>query len=42
MTEPLWTGQQVADYLGVPLATIYAMNSKGTAPRQLSVGRYMR
>ena len=42
MLEPLWTGQQVVDYLGVPIATLYAMNSKGTAPRRLCVGRYVR
>ena len=42
MPERLQSPQEVADYLGIPLATLYAMNSKGTAPRRLSVGRHVR
>lgn len=42
MTEPLWTPQQVADYFGVPLATLYAWRSKNTAPRAVRVGKHLR
>ena len=42
MVQPLWKGQEVADYLGVPLATLYAWRSRGTAPRAIRVGKHLR
>ncbi|MFJ8269468.1 helix-turn-helix transcriptional regulator [Streptomyces sp. NPDC094154] len=38
----LGTAQEVADYLQVPLATIYAWNYKGTGPKPIKVGRHVR
>lgn len=42
MQEQLMTPQEVADHLGVPLATLYRWNSYGSAPRRVKVGRYVR
>jgi excisionase family DNA binding protein len=41
-SEPLFTSEGLADYLGVPLATIYVWRARGTAPRAYRVGRYTR
>lgn len=40
--EPLLSAQEVADYLGVPLGTLYQWRTKGTAPRAVKVGRHIR
>lgn len=43
VTENHLNGPQwLADYLGVPLATVYAMNHKGTGPRRIKVGKHVR
>jgi len=34
--------REVADYLGVPVQTIYRWASRGTGPTRLRVGRYVR
>ena len=34
--------QEVADYLDVPPATLYAWRHKGTGPRGIRVGRHVR
>jgi excisionase family DNA binding protein len=36
------TVEQLADYLGVPAATVYRWNYVGTGPRRLTVGRHVR
>lgn len=38
----LLTLQEVADRLRVPIKTIYAMRSNGTAPRGVRVGKHVR
>ncbi len=38
--ERLWSLRETADFLGVPVKTLYQMNWKGTAPRSFRVGRY--
>jgi excisionase family DNA binding protein len=38
----LWTAQDVADYLGVPLATLYQWRYLGTGPSAYRVGRHLR
>lgn len=38
----LLTLQEVADYLSVPPATLYAWRHKGTGPKGLRVGRHVR
>jgi excisionase family DNA binding protein len=32
----------LAKYLGIPLNTVYQMNSRGTAPRRIRVGKHIR
>lgn len=34
--------QEVADYLDVPLGTVYAWNTRGTGPRRFRVGIHVR
>jgi excisionase family DNA binding protein len=41
-SEPLYGPQWLADYLDLPLATVYAMNSNGTGPRRIRVGKHVR
>ena len=38
----LWTAQDVADYLGVPLTTLYQWRYLGTGPSAYRVGRHLR
>lgn len=42
MADELIGPDALAEYLGVPLATVYAMNSKGTGPRRIRVGKHIR
>jgi excisionase family DNA binding protein len=41
-TEPLMTVEQVADYLSVPVKTVYRWRLTGVGPRGARVGRYVR
>lgn len=38
----LWTTQQVATYLAVPVATLYRWRHEQSGPRGLKVGRHVR
>lgn len=38
----LWTLKETADYLGLPVGTMYQLNYKGTGPRFYTVGRHCR
>lgn len=38
----LWTRQQCADYLGVPVQTLSVWRMDGRGPRAFKVGRYLR
>jgi excisionase family DNA binding protein len=40
--EPLLTVQELADYLGVPVATIYGWRYRGDGPPGFRVGRHRR
>jgi excisionase family DNA binding protein len=42
MKDRLLTPQEVAEYFGVPLATLYQWRSRGVAPRGIRVGRHIR
>lgn len=42
MTDALWTVAEVAEFLGVPIATIYAWRHRGAGPPAFRVGRYLR
>ena len=39
---PLWTVQDVAAYLRVPVQTLYSWRSSGTGPPARRVGKYLR
>lgn len=38
----LWTVDETAAYLGVPIATMYRWRHHGSGPRAYRVGRYLR
>lgn len=40
--EPLWTIEQLATYLQVPVATVRKWRANGYGPRGRLVGRYVR
>lgn len=40
--RPLASPKDVADYLGVPIKTVYEWNSRGTGPKLRKVGRHVR
>ena len=40
--DQLMSPQDLADYLQVPLATVYKWNATGQAPRARRVGRHTR
>jgi predicted DNA-binding transcriptional regulator AlpA len=42
MTEQLLTPAALAEFLNVPIATVYGFNYKGSGPRVLRVGRHVR
>ncbi|MDP8928170.1 MAG: helix-turn-helix domain-containing protein [Actinomycetota bacterium] len=40
--DALLSPQQLADYLGVPVATVYRWRYEGTGPRGIKVGKHVR
>ncbi|MGW7195992.1 helix-turn-helix transcriptional regulator [Streptomyces chryseus] len=40
--RPLAKPREIAEYCGVPLATVYAWSSRGGGPRLIKVGRHLR
>ncbi|MEO3861770.1 helix-turn-helix domain-containing protein [Acrocarpospora sp. B8E8] len=38
----LWTVDDVSEYLGVPIATLYQWRHHRTGPRSRKVGRHLR
>jgi excisionase family DNA binding protein len=42
MIAKLWTVQDVSDYLGVPVATLYQWRTTGYGPAARRVGKYLR
>jgi len=38
----LATAQEIADFCGVPLGTVYQWSSRGTGPKLIKVGRHLR
>lgn len=40
--ERLWTAADLAEYLGVPVKTIYAWRAKGLGPKGFRVGKHLR
>ena len=41
-TEKLWGVQDVADYLGIPVQTIYHWRTKGYGPPGKKIGEHVR
>lgn len=39
---PLWSTQQLADYLGVTVTTLHAMRRRGEGPTAYRVGRVLK
>lgn len=42
LPQQLWTNQQTAEYLGVPVQTLAKWRLDGAAPRGFRVGKYLR
>ncbi len=42
MNDTMLSISDVAEYLGVPKATLYAWSSRGLGPRRYKVGKYLR
>jgi predicted DNA-binding transcriptional regulator AlpA len=42
VTDRLWSVQDVSDYLGVPVQTVYGWRSSGTGPPGRRVGKRLR
>lgn len=40
--QALMSVEDLAEYLGKPVKTIYEMNHRGTAPPRIRVGRHVR
>lgn len=40
--EPLWRIGDVADYLGVPVGTLYQWRHLGTGPKAYRLGKHLR
>ncbi|MBO7938936.1 helix-turn-helix domain-containing protein [Streptomyces antibioticus] len=38
----LATAEEIADYLGVPIGTVYQWSSRGGGPQLIKVGRHLR
>jgi excisionase family DNA binding protein len=41
-TDRLMTVEELAEYLGLPVATIYKQRSEGTGPPGMRLGKYVR
>ncbi len=41
-TTPLWSIQEAATFLGVPVATLYRWRHRGIGPKAYRVGRHLR
>lgn len=42
MPEHLATPEQLADYLGIPVATLYQWRLRRTGPPSMKIGRHLR
>ncbi len=42
LIAPLWTVQDVSDYLRVPVQTLYSWRTQGSGPPARRVGKYLR
>ena len=42
LAKPIWTLQDAADYLGLPLATVYKMRASGDFAPGYRLGKHVR
>jgi predicted DNA-binding transcriptional regulator AlpA len=42
LAERRWTAEDVSDYLGVPVETLYSWRKKPYGPRAARVGKHLR
>ncbi len=42
MSSKLWTIQDLAEFLGIPVNTLYQWRSKGYGPQGRRIGKYVR
>ncbi|MCE0534387.1 helix-turn-helix domain-containing protein [Kineosporia rhizophila] len=42
MIPKLWTTSDVAEYLGVPVATLYQWRTRGYGPEGRRIGKHLR
>ena len=42
VNDALLSPQQLADYLAVPVATVYRWRCEGTGPRGIRIGKHVR
>jgi excisionase family DNA binding protein len=42
MIAPLWTVRDVADYLRVPVQTLYSWRTTGYGPKARRIGKHLR
>jgi excisionase family DNA binding protein len=40
--EALWTIEQAAEYLGIPVGTLYQWRHRRTGPPAMKIGRHLR
>ena len=40
--EKLWTVEELAEFVGVPVSTLYHWRVEGKGPKAFKVGRYLR
>ena len=40
--EKLWTVDELSEFVGVSVATLYHWRSEGKGPKAIKVGRYLR
>jgi predicted DNA-binding transcriptional regulator AlpA len=41
-TSEWWSPEDLAEWLGLPVATVYAWNYKSTGPRYIRAGKHVR
>ncbi len=42
MPPAMWSAEDLAQFLKVPVATVYQWNHKGTGPRAAKIGKHLR
>ncbi len=40
--DPYWGPEQVSEFYGVPVGTLYQWRQKGTGPKAVRIGKHLR